>query len=133
MKHNKIIPYNPKLKELARILRKQSTLSEILLWKEIKGKAYGVEFHRQLPMLNYIVDFYCHELKLAIEIDGISHDHKVDYDSERQKELEEYRITFLRFPDMQVKNDMFNVLRALEITIDELKRKTSPPPPSKGE
>ncbi len=133
MNHNKIIPYNPKLKELARILRKQSTLSEILLWKEIKGKAYGVEFHRQVPLLNYIVDFYCHELKLAIEIDGLSHDHKIDYDSNRQKELEEYEITFLRFPDLQVKKDMFNVLRALEITIDEIKRKTSPRPPSKGE
>jgi very-short-patch-repair endonuclease len=83
--------------------------------------------------LNYIVDFYCHELKLAIEIDGMSHDHKIDYDSDRQKELEEYGITFLRFPDMQVKKDMFNVLRTLEITIDEIKRKTSPLPPSKGE
>jgi len=70
---NKIIPYNPKLKALARQLRKNSTLSEVLLWQKIKQKGYGVQFHRQVPLLEYIVDFYCHELKLAIEIDGDSH------------------------------------------------------------
>jgi len=59
---NKIIPYNPKLKELARELRKNSTLSEVLLWLKIKAKVMGVEFHRQVPIGNFIVDFYCHEL-----------------------------------------------------------------------
>ena len=68
---NKIIPYNPKLKDLARKLRKESTLSETLLWKQIKNKSLGVEFHRQVPLDNFIVDFYCHELMLAIEIDGL--------------------------------------------------------------
>jgi hypothetical protein len=43
---NKILPYNPKLKLLARQLRKQGILSEVLLWKQIKNKAFGVEFHR---------------------------------------------------------------------------------------
>ena len=71
----KIIPYNPKLKPLARKLRKNSTLSEILLWKQIKGKKLGCEFHRQVPINNYIVDFYCHELNLVIEIDGDSHNY----------------------------------------------------------
>ena len=85
---NKIIPYNPKLKVLARQLRKNSTLSEVLLWQRIKQKAYGIQFHRQVPLLEYIVDFYCHELKLAIEIDGDSHNFKDDYDIKRQKELE---------------------------------------------
>ncbi len=71
---NRIIPYNPKLKSLARQLRKNSTLAEVLMWKNIKQKALGVQFHRQVPMLNYIVDFYCHEISLVIEIDGSSHD-----------------------------------------------------------
>jgi len=66
-----IIPYNPKLKELARELRNNSTKSEIILWKELKGKFEGkYDFHRQKPLDNYIADFYCHELKLVIEIDG---------------------------------------------------------------
>ncbi len=71
---NRIIPYNPKLKSLARQLRKNSTLAEVLMWKNIKQKVLGVQFHRQVPMLNYIVDFYCHEISLVIEIDGSSHD-----------------------------------------------------------
>jgi len=74
MKSNNIIPYNPKLKSLARKLRKNSTLAEILVWMNIKGGVLGCEFHRQVPVDEFIVDFYCHELKLAIEIDGYTHD-----------------------------------------------------------
>ena len=81
---NKIIPYNPRLKQFARKLRNKSTLSEVLLWKQIKAKALGVEFHRQVPIDKYVVDFYSHELFLAIEIDGISHDNP-EKDNERQK------------------------------------------------
>lgn len=115
---NKIIPYNPKLKVLARQLRKNSTLSEVLLWQKIKQKGYGVQFHRQVPLLDYIVDFYCHELKLVIEIDGDSHIFKDDYDAERQKRLESYGITFLRFTDIDIKKSMFSVLLAIEQTIN---------------
>ncbi len=61
---NKIIPYQPYLKELARKLRKNSTLSEVLLWQKIKQRAYEVQYHRQVPMLDYIVDFYCHETSM---------------------------------------------------------------------
>ena len=73
---NKIITYNPKLKEYARQLRNNSTLSEVLLWQKIKNKALGVQFHRQVPLKEYIVDFYCQELMLAIENDGDSHLYK---------------------------------------------------------
>jgi very-short-patch-repair endonuclease len=100
---NKIIPYNPKLKDLARKLRKESTLSEVLLWKKLKGKAFGVEFHRQVPIYEFIVDFYCHELRLAIEIDGYSHDEKFEYDLIRQEKLESLGVGFLRFNDIDVK------------------------------
>lgn len=63
MPRNKIIPYNPVLRDLARNLPKESTLSEILLWKEIKTKQIlGYQFHRQVPIDNYIVDFFYHEL-----------------------------------------------------------------------
>ncbi|WP_288982553.1 DUF559 domain-containing protein [uncultured Flavobacterium sp.] len=108
---NKIIPYNPKLKEFARELRKNSTLSEVLLWQKIKNKALGVQFHRQVPMLEYIVDFYCHELMLAIEIDGNSHLYKYDYDRKRQGELEKAGVVFLRFTDLDIKkpDEVFSV------------------------
>lgn len=100
---NKIIPYNPKLKLLARQLRKNSTLPEVLLWQNIKQRAYGVQFHRQVPMLEYIADFYCHEIGLVIEIDGESHDH-----------------SFLRFSNEEVKKNMFSVLLVIEEKVKEL-------------
>ena len=122
MTKNHVIPYNPKLKQLARILRKNSTLSEILLWKEIKNKSFGVQFHRQVPLVDFIVDFYCHELKLTIEIDGESHNGKevVTLDAERQAILEGYGIFFLRFSDIQVKRDMKNVLSGIEGVVSDL-------------
>ena len=117
---NKIIPYNPELKLLARQLRKNCTLPEVLLWQNIKQRAYGVQFHRQVPMLKYIVDFYCHEIGLAIEIDGSSHDHNFLNDAKRQKELEVYGVTFLRFSNEDVKKNMFSVLLVIKETVEGL-------------
>lgn len=73
---NKIIPYRPDLRAKARELRKHGTMAEALLWNEIKNKQLDFQFHRQVPMLDYIVIFFCHELGLAIEIDGITHEYK---------------------------------------------------------
>ena len=95
--NSKIIPYNPKLREFARQLRNNSTLSEVLLWKQIKGKALGVEFKRQVPMLEYIVDFYCQEIGLAIEVDGNIHDFRYLEDTQRQQEIEKYGVTRCAF------------------------------------
>ncbi|MDN3547567.1 endonuclease domain-containing protein [Mucilaginibacter aquaedulcis] len=118
----KIIPYNPKLKDLARKLRKDSTLGEILLWRELKGKQYfEYDFHRQMPLLNYIVDFYCSELNLVIEIDGNYHNHqeKVEADQIRDEELAKYNLTVIRFSETEVKKDIANVLRTIEQHIVE--------------
>ena len=120
---NKIIPYKPYLKDLARKLRKESTLSEIILWQKIKKRSYGVQFHRQVPMLNYIVDFYCHEIQLAIEIDGNCHAYKYFEDLKRQDQLENYGIVFLRFTDLEIKKDMFSVELALREKVNELLEK----------
>ena len=119
---NKIIPYNPRLKILAKELRKQRILSEVILWKAIKGKSLKVEFHRQVPMLEFIVDFYCHELKLVIEIDGSSHQYDESFkdDMMRQQLIENYGITFIRFLDSDVKNNLENVLKEICVKIDEL-------------
>ncbi|PRY10119.1 uncharacterized protein DUF559 [Pontibacter ummariensis] len=65
-------------------------------------------------MLDFIVDFYCHELGLAIEVDGCSHNDNYDYDDQRQHELQQYGISFIRFDDLEVKKDMPSVLRTLE-------------------
>ena len=118
---NKIIPYKSHLKDFARELRKNSTLSEVILWQNIKMKGFDFQFHRQVPMLDYIVDFYCHELMLAIEIDGDSHLYKYEYDRFRQGELEKLGVHFLRFSDIDVKQNLFSVLLSLEQEIERLK------------
>jgi len=120
MSQNKLIRYNPHLKELARQLRKNSTLPEILLWNNIKGKVLGYEFHRQVPLDEFIVDFYCHELLLAIEIDGNTHDYNYEHDESRQRTLEKLGVRFIRFSDNDVKRNMNDVLRALQYVIAEI-------------
>lgn len=117
----KFIPYNPKLVPLARKLRNNSTLSEILLWRKLKGKQLlGYDFDRQKPIGNYIVDFYCSELKLAIEIDGSSHELKAEEDACRQKEIEKFGITVIRFEDSAVKRHIVQVLEELKWQIRQL-------------
>jgi very-short-patch-repair endonuclease len=107
----KIIPYNPKLKERARELRRTMTLAEVLLWKRLKGgQVLGCDFDRQRPLDEYIVDFYCKELCLAIEVDGKSHNNRHVQDAQRQRRLEELGVTVLRFWDHDVKTDMESVI-----------------------
>ena len=118
--------FNPKLKHRARQLRNNSTLSEVLLWKELKGKQMmGYDFHRQKPIDNYIVDFYCPDLNLVIEIDGESHFMREKEDAARQQLLESLGLHFLRFDDLGVKFRMENVLETIRewITHYEINQK----------
>lgn len=130
------LPYNKNLKAFSRKLRNDSTLSEILLWKELKaGKMMGYKFNRQKPLLNYIVDFYCKPLKLVIEVDGGSHDNQISYDRDikRQEELEKIGLNFLRFDDSDVKRNMSSVLRTIEGYVEEFEKQNSiPRPPFPG-
>ena len=130
MTKRKIIPYNPKLKELARELRNNSTKAEIILWLKLKGKQmYGYDFHRQKPIDNYILDFFCHELMLGIEVDGYSHEFLEVYDKDiiKEKKMNEFGISVLRFSDNEVLKDMENVIRAIEFYIVEYEKHTPSP------
>jgi very-short-patch-repair endonuclease len=125
MTKRKIIPYNPKLTQLARKLRNESTETEIYLWLKLKGKQmYGYDFHRQKPIDNYILDFFCHELLLGIEVDGYSHEILEVYNKDivKEKRMNELGITILRFSDFEVLRDMENVIRAIEFYILEFKK-----------
>jgi very-short-patch-repair endonuclease len=83
----KIIPYNPKLKKLARILRNRSTKSEIILWHYLKSKQMmGYDFHRQKPIDDYILDFFCNELMLGIDLDRYSHQLEEVFEKDLKKE-----------------------------------------------
>ena len=125
MSKRKIIPYNPKLTALARKLRNESTETEIYLWLKLKGKQmYGYDFHRQKPIDNYIIDFFCYDLLLGIEVDGYSHEIVEVYNKDRIKEkrMNELGITILRFSDFEVLKDMENVIRAIEFFILEFEK-----------
>jgi very-short-patch-repair endonuclease len=130
MQKRKIIPYNPNLKELARQLRNNSTKAEIILWQKLKGKQmYGYDFHRQKPVDNYRIDFFCHELMLGIEVDGYSHQIIEVFNKDVKKEgvMNMLGIHILRFSDEQVLKDTDNVIRAIEWYIANFEEHTPDP------
>ncbi|WP_210708121.1 endonuclease domain-containing protein [Maribacter dokdonensis] len=120
----KIIPYHPYLVELAKKLRNNMTLGEIALWREIKGKKLGYKFSRQIPIDQYIVDFYCKNLQLAIEVDGSIHfkEGHEEKDRKRQARLASLGVNMIRFSDSDVKNNLSSVLEEIREYIEELEQ-----------
>ncbi|MFA4833694.1 MAG: DUF559 domain-containing protein [Patescibacteria group bacterium] len=127
------LPYNKKLKDKARELRNNMTAAEKKLWYEyLKNHKYI--FLRQKPINNYIVDFYCSELKLIIEIDGETHIAEEDrkYDKERTKVLEGYGLEVLRFWNDDILNGIEAVGEIIEGEMRKIKFpliKSNPPSP----
>ena len=116
------VPYNRNLKQFSRNLRNDSTLSEVLLWKELRNGQYrGYEFNRQKPLDRYIADFYCKKLQLVIEVDGMSHNsaEAVEKDKYRDEVLQKYDLTVMRVKDIQVKRKMHQVLAEINDFIDD--------------
>jgi very-short-patch-repair endonuclease len=115
------IPYDRKLRDAARALRRNSTEAEIILWSYLRGRMMlGYKFNRQRPVDHYIIDFYCTELKLAIEVDGEVHNYQGIDDELRQTRLESFGIIFLRFTNDQVKKDLRFVLEAIRNHVSSL-------------
>ncbi len=105
------LPYNSTLKEKAKELRKAGNLSEVLLWNRLKHKQFkGLDFDRQKIIGNYIVDFYCGNLGVVIEIDGYSHDNKENYDKKRDKFLQELGLIIIHILDSDIKRDIESVV-----------------------
>lgn len=105
--------YNKHLQPYANKLRKEMTKAEACLWKYVlrARQLNGYAFRRQRPVLNYIADFMCIELRLIIEVDGITHywEGALEKDTARQKALEAIGFTVLRFDDGEVLNNISNV------------------------
>ncbi len=90
----------------ARTLRKDQTNAEAMLWEYLRDKRLkGVKFRRQHILRGFILDFYCPQAKLAIELDGLIHKKQKEADKERQAILESIGVTFLRFSNEQVYNE----------------------------
>jgi len=105
------------------LIRKNQTDVERLLWKQIRNKNFfGLKFFRQYSVGAYIVDFYCPGLKLAIEVDGVTHitDEELSYDKHRQKEIETLGIKFLRFNNDEIFGDLRGVLEDIKKKLEEI-------------
>jgi very-short-patch-repair endonuclease len=104
------------VKERRRALRKNMPLAEKLLWAKLRSKSVnGYKFRRQYSVEKYVIDFYCPQLKLAVEIDGESHfiEGAEDADRNRQSEIEQFGITFLRFTNIDIYENLDAVLSTI--------------------
>ncbi len=112
-------------KEKRRKLRNNMTKAEVLIWLQLKNKKLlGQRFLRQYGVGPFVVDFFAPEQRLAIEIDGATHlsDEEIEYDKRRQSEIENLGISFLRFTNEMVYEDMYNVLEKIKKEIADKKQ-----------
>ena len=128
------IPYNKSLTEKARQNRKNPTPAERKLWFEVlRHKRFdNLKFTRQKPLDEYIVDFYCAELMLAVEIDGDSHDERQPYDETRTHKLNILGIDVIRYPNAEVMRNLEGVYQNLQKRVAERGNPTADTNPRKG-
>ena len=106
--------------EKARQLRKNMTPDEAILWERLKGKQIcNVRFRRQHPINKYIVDFYCHEAKLVIELDGKIHLKRKGYDKDRTRILNELNLDVIRFSNEKIHSNIEEVLRKITLKVNK--------------
>ena len=97
--------------QAARNMRKHPTPAEAILWRALRGRRLaGLKFRRQHPVGQFIVDFYCANCKLAVEVDGSIHDQQLAYDQARTEQLEAFGCRVLRVSNELVLNDLETVL-----------------------
>lgn len=123
------IPYNCTLTKRAREHRKTPTPAEQKLWFDVlQGKKFqGLKFSRQKPLDEHIVDFYCSEYLLAIEIDGDNHEEQNEYDQSRTKQLNALGINVIRYSNKEVMTNTQGVYEDLKKKIDDLRKPPQSP------
>jgi len=114
---------NQLIYQKARELRNNSTHTEQILWGYLKTKPQGFKFRRQHPYSIYILDFYCHSLKLLIEVDGSIHnlEEVIQNDKIRQDLLEKDGLKVVRFSSDEIKNSPENVIKKIEDFLTRMK------------
>ena len=128
-----MLPHNTELKQVSQKLRREMTDAERRLWSRLRGKQLlGVQFYRQKPIGNYIVDFYCPTAGVVVEVDGGQHfePDNIRKDAKRTADLHALKLTVLRFDNRQVLTQLEDVVTEVYRVIAE---KIPPSPPfSKG-
>jgi very-short-patch-repair endonuclease len=118
----KLLKYSHVLKSKARTLRENMTDSERALWSRLRGKQImGVQFYRQKPIGNYIVDFYCPKARLIIEADGSQHLDQMNFELDKQRDMymQENDLKVLRFDNLQVLKELDSVMEMIYRTVEE--------------
>lgn len=115
----------------ARALRRTMTLPEVLLWQRLRKRAGGIKFRRQHPVAGYLLDFYCPEAKLAIEIDGQAHSmgDRPTRDARRDARLSALGLTIVRLPAAEVLQNIDAAVEAVVAMALPLHRPAGGPPP----
>ena len=111
--------------QIAERLRRDMTATEKMIWEKVSNKQLGVRIRRQHPIWKFIADFYCHEVRLVIEIDGRIHllSKNKEYDISRGITLKEFQIEILRFTNDEVIKETSLVIEKIKSTIEKLKQK----------
>jgi len=107
--------------ERAQSLRETATLAEKLLWGRLSKNQMGSKFRRQHPILNYIVDFYCHAFKFAVELEGSVHENaeRRFHDRMRTEALSVHGITVIRFSNEEVISNIDQVIEAIKAHMNQ--------------
>ncbi|OFY66282.1 MAG: hypothetical protein A2V64_02225 [Bacteroidetes bacterium RBG_13_43_22] len=111
------------LRRKARKLRNNMTKAEIILWSRIRSKQIGgFKFRRQYPILDFITDFYCHDLKLIIEVDGEVHTllSQIESDNYRNKMLRMNGYHVLHFTSREIETELNHSLLKIKLFINEI-------------
>ena len=122
---------SPQKLQRAKELRQQQTPSEAYVWHNLRGdRLDGFHFRRQHVIDGFIVDFYCHQLRLVVEIVGPIHGFQKEYDREREHILRQHGLHLIRFMDQEVMQNMDGVLKKLQIVCHQLMNEKPSLPPS---
>jgi very-short-patch-repair endonuclease len=116
----RFIHNDPLLKERRRSLRNNSTPEEVILWNYLRASRMGKPFRRQFGIGPYIVDFYCVELRLVIELDGSFHQFQQGYDQERDNFLVSLECVVIRFPNKLIRDNLQGALEIVQEKISDL-------------
>ena len=112
--------------KLANHLRNHMTLPEVLLWNQIKSGQMGYDFNRQFCLGPYIADFYCREVRLVVEVDGLVHELKAKSDAKRDKWLATNRVEVLRIPAKSVLKSPYSAAQRIKERLVELEASKDP-------
>ena len=114
----------PQRREFAKLLRKQQTKADDILWERLRGSRFHDAIpglrpgdRRQVPFDRFVVDFYRHAAKLVVELDGKQHEWFADYDAERTKVLETRGVSVIRFSNAEVEGDLESVLTRIRAAL----------------